>query len=408
MDNVEKASFVSLASIETEKGTMTGLSLIKNQILAMMLKKTIYTQRNWILLLVQILIPVVLTILTMLINRAYTVGDVLPGLTIHMDSYPINPVAILSNHASNSNTPGGKFAEQYANLFINPPTERSLVNISGIRDYIINLSNPELVVFNSRYLIGVTVTDDAITTWFNNQLYHTIPLSLAVTYNALLKSYCPDCSITVTNEPLPFTVATRMAMLKLGNNMGFQLASNTGFSMCFVAAFYVIFYIRERVTKAKLLQFVSGINIWTFWSTAFLWDIVTFVITILILLISVLIFQEDGWRTGGDMARLFSLLFCFVWCVLPFVYLFSMIFDIPSSGFIKTVMVGIFLGLACFYVVFSLESPVLELEHVARAMTWVFLTVPHFALTQGLSNLNTMNTVERVKINPSSPIKILL
>lgn len=97
------------------------------------------------------------------------------------------------------------------------------------------------------------------------------------------------------------------------------------------------------------------------------------------------------------MRRLFVLLFCFVWCVLPFVYLFSMIFDIPSSGFIKTVMVGIFLGIALFYVVFSLESPILELEHVAEKMTWIFLVVPHFALTQGLSNLNVINSIIPVR-----------
>lgn len=395
LEDVERATFVGLNQFETEKGTLTGLPLLKNQFHAMMLKKTLYTRRNWILLLVQILIPVILTIVTVLITKSFVISETLPALEITLDKY-INPVVILSNHAS-ADSPGGRFSAEYSKMIQDHNHPTTLVNLPDVRDYIINLTGPELVSFNDRYLIGVTVEDNNITTWFNNQPYHTIPLSLDVSFNAMLKAHCPDCSISVVNEPLPFTFDTRLQMLRAGNNMGFQLASNVGFSMCFVAAFYVIFYIRERVTKAKLLQFVSGINIWTFWSTAFLWDVITFLLTAVIVMFTVLVFQEEGWKSASDMWRLFVLLSSFVWCVLPFVYLFSMIFDVPSSGFIKTVMVGIFLGIACFYVVFSLESPILELEHVAEKMTWVFLVVPHFALTQGLSNLNIINSIIPVR-----------
>lgn len=401
LEDIERATFVSLSNFETEKGTLTGFPLVKNQIGAMLLKKTIYTKRNWILLLVQILIPVILVLVTVLITKSFVISDTLPALTISLDSYAtINPVALISNHVTNVDSPGGRFAAQYSKLFNDPSTlPRTLVKVPDIRDFILNLTAPELVTFNNRYLIGVTVEDNNITTWFNNQPYHTVPLTQDVTFNALLKSVCPDCSISVTNAPMPFTFDSRLQMLRAGNNMGFQLASNVGFSMCFVAAFYVIFYIRERVSKAKLLQFVSGINIWTFWSTAFVWDVITFLFTVVVLMVAVLVFQEDGWKTHEDMGRLFVLLLCFVWCVLPFVYLFSMIFDIPSSGFIKTVMVGIFLGIAMFYVIFSLESPILELEHVAEKMTWIFLVVPHFALTQGLSNLNVINSIIPVSKN---------
>lgn len=382
-----------------EKGTLTGMPLVKNQIGAMLLKKTIYTKRNWILLLVQILIPVILAVITVLITKSFVISETLPALDITLESYStIHPVALLSNQVANSDSPGGRFVSQYSKIMQDQSVSpRSLHSVPDVREYILNLTSKELVTFNNRYLIGVTVEDRNITTWFNNQPYHTVPLSLDVSFNALLKSICPECSIAVTNEPLPFTFDSRLQMLRAGNNMGFQLASNVGFSMCFVAAFYVIFYIRERVTKAKLLQFVSGVNIWTFWSTAFIWDVITFVFTVVVLMVTILVFQEDGWKTADDMRRLFILLFCFVWCVLPFVYLFSMIFDIPSSGFIKTVMVGIFLGIALFYVVFSLESPILELEHVAEKMTWIFLVVPHFALTQGLSNLNVINSIIPVR-----------
>jgi ATP-binding cassette, subfamily A (ABC1), member 3 len=42
-------------------------------------------------------------------------------------------------------------------------------------------------------------------------------------------------------------------MLQAGNNMGFQLSFNVGFAMAFVASFFVIVYIKERVTKVNQL-----------------------------------------------------------------------------------------------------------------------------------------------------------
>ena len=73
------------------------------------------------------------------------------------------------------------------------------------------------------------------------------------------------------------------------------------------------------------------------------------------MVLTLLAFQEDGWSTGDELGRVILLSVCFVWAILPLVYLMSLLFDIPSSGFIKTVMLGIFLGIAVFYTVYSLE-----------------------------------------------------
>lgn len=53
-------------------------------------------------------------------------------------------------------------------------------------------------------MIGTTVTNKEITGWFNNQGYHTAPLSLNVIYNTLLQTVCPACRINVWNKPLPY------------------------------------------------------------------------------------------------------------------------------------------------------------------------------------------------------------
>ena len=46
------------------------------------------------------------------------------------------------------------------------------------------------------------------------------------------------------------------------------------FALSFVPASFVLFLIEERVTKAKHLQFVSGVDQTVYWLANFLWDMV--------------------------------------------------------------------------------------------------------------------------------------
>lgn len=83
--------------------------------------------------------------------------------------------------------------------------------------------------------------------------------------------------------------------------MGFQLGFNIGFSMAFVSSFYLLFYVKERVCKSKHLQFVSGVNAVIFWFTSFVWDLITFFLTVIFIIITLVIFQEEGFRTVSQL-----------------------------------------------------------------------------------------------------------
>lgn len=93
--------------------------------------------------------------------------------------------------------------------------------------------------------MSINANTSQIIGWFNNQPLHTMPLSINLIHNAMVKSkFGADHSIAVTNKPLPFKVESRIDMLLAGNNIGFQLATNISFGMAFVSAFYVMFYIK--------------------------------------------------------------------------------------------------------------------------------------------------------------------
>lgn len=46
------------------------------------------------------------------------------------------------------------------------------------------------------------------------------------------------------------------------------------FAMSFVPASFVVFLIQERVTKAKHMQFISGVQPLLYWVANFMWDMV--------------------------------------------------------------------------------------------------------------------------------------
>lgn len=216
----------------------------------------------------------------------------------------------------------------------------------NIQEHFLELAKTILVRLNSQYLAGMSIENNTdIIAWFNNQPFHTSALSINLIHNAMVRSTLgADYSIDVTNSPLPFRVESTMSMLMAGNNMGFQLATNISFSMAFVSSFYLMFYIRERVSKAKLLQFVSGLNVSTFWITSFIFDFATYILTALILVITLIAFQEDGWSTISELTPAFVSLVLFGFSMLPMTFVSSLLFSVPSTGFVRMTIFFIFTG----------------------------------------------------------------
>lgn len=67
---------------------------------------------------------------------------------------------------------------------------------------------------------------------------------------------------------------------------GFDIALNLLFAMAFLASTFSILAVSERAVQAKHVQFVSGVHVATFWLSALLWDLISFLIPSLLLLVS--------------------------------------------------------------------------------------------------------------------------
>ena len=171
---------------------------------------------------------------------------------------------------------------------------------------------------------------------------------------------------------------------------------------------------KERVTKAKHLQFVSGVHFITFWLANMTWDFFNFLIPCAGILITFLCFNEDGFISFEQQGRIVLVFVLYGWATLPLMYLLSFLFSIPATGFTRTTMFNIFtgndclisrylnslfiilvlcilllLGMATLITVVILQIPELQLVEVAGVLDWIFMTLPNYSLGMAFNNLYT-------------------
>ncbi|KAF5277493.1 hypothetical protein FQR65_LT03830 [Abscondita terminalis] len=363
------------------QGEGASRSMFFNQLIAMLMKRGLSVIRSWLLFFIQNFMVVFFLIIAVILARRTNINNHLPDMAITLNSY-LNPVTLVTEVGDNP------YAESFKNL-IN--REKHILvdwKDQNMSSMIINqtIENPTGV--RKRFISGATFNNDSITGWFSNQPYHASPLCLQLLMNAVLqKEISTNHSIEFRHYPLPFQLDTRLKNLIRGTNFGFQIALNLGFSMAFVSAFYVMFYIKERSCKAKHMQYVSGVSVLPFWIASFICDILTFIFTSSLILYTLLVFHEDGFSSFAELGRIFFVLLLLGYSVLPSMYIASYFFDIPSTGFTRISLMNIFSGMTAMLVVQILAQPEINLQHVADTMHWFLLLVPHYSFSTGVRDL---------------------
>lgn len=189
-----------------------------------------------------------------------------------------------------------------------------------------------------------------------------------------------------------------------------------GCGMVIIMALYILFYIKENTSKAKLLQFVSGVQVWTFWISTILCDIIIYLISIALMCSILTVFDNPGWTNADDVGRTYLLFALFGFATLPFVYLVSLTNRDPANGFNNISMIGFGMSewiprvwqitlvndvIALFSVILfvlnrQLRLDFVDMQSLAKAMDWVFMAVPYYNLAHALFYTNKMNAVSSV------------
>jgi len=156
---------------------------------------------------------------------------------------------------------------------------------SNMNDFMGCVGSTNFYSYIDQYIVASTYEETSdtqvnVTAFFNNQPFHVVPLSINLMTNSFLRyfSKSSNASITVINHPLPRNFKEQADDLTTKNQTGFQVGSGLTFGFSFLIASFAIFLIRERVSDAKHLQYMSGCNSNVFWFAAFVWDIINYLI----------------------------------------------------------------------------------------------------------------------------------
>ncbi|XP_076998238.1 ATP-binding cassette sub-family A member 17-like isoform X4 [Tamandua tetradactyla] len=367
----------------------TGFSLLCQQFYAMFLKRVTYSWRNWMLILsLQILVPLVIIIfnLTAFNLTAKSVESAPLELTLRQHGQSIVPFFVSQNSRL-----GPQLSAHFINMVVNDG-QIPLEVVGSLDDFLLKKAEEEPESFDAQYIVAVTFEDvknhTIVTALFNNQAYHSPALALTLVDNFLLKLLSgADASITVWNHPQPLSSQDTSESISYQGPKGHYLVINLLFGMAFLSSSFSILTVKERSTKVKHIQFVSGVSVATFWLSALLWDLISFLIPNLLLLVVFLYYREEAFIQDENLAAVFLILMLYGWAIIPFIYLVSFCFGNPGSACVKLVVMLTFLSIGPIILVSVTSEKDLGYTAISESLDDTFLVLPGHCLGMAFSNL---------------------
>ncbi|XP_029473387.1 retinal-specific ATP-binding cassette transporter isoform X1 [Rhinatrema bivittatum] len=238
-------------------------------------------------------------------------------------------------------------------------------------------------------------TEDNIKVWFNNKGWHAMVSFLNVANNAILRanlqkgSEPEEFGITTINHPLNLTKDQLSEVTVLTTSVDVVLAACVIFAMSFIPASFVLYLIQERVTKAKHLQFVSGVTPTVYWLSNFTWDIANYTVSAVVVVSIFIGFEKRAYTSSSNLPALITLLLLYGWAVIPMMYPASYLFSVPSTAYVALSCMNLFIGINSSAITFILDlfENNRSLLKFNEGLKDVLLVFPHFCLGRGLIDL---------------------
>jgi ABC-type multidrug transport system ATPase subunit len=190
------------------------------------------------------------------------------------------------------------------------------------------------------------------------------------------------------NHPLPLTT---QQSIEIQTTLSVLASLFLLIPYCYIPAAFVVFLVKERVSKSKHLQLVSGVNMSSYWISTYLWDLsLFFLLSILVILVFLIYGQEAAVVFVGTTESLiatFALTFGYGLSALPFAYLLSRSFNNHSSA--QIAIMGIFfitgfVAVNAYFILISIETT----KDLAEALLPYFRSWPAYNVGEGFISLS--------------------
>uniref|UniRef100_A0A673CA16 Zgc:172302 n=1 Tax=Sphaeramia orbicularis TaxID=375764 RepID=A0A673CA16_9TELE len=287
--------------------------------------------------------------------------------------------------------------KRYGGFSLGGSATQTLSQVQHVEDSIMAIrtrySNSSLDHLLNRLpgFLGGLNSQNNVKVWYNNKGWHAMVSFVNVMNNGLLRASLPPGpqrrkhGITAFNHPLNLTKEQLTEMAMMTTSVDVLVSICVIFAMSFVPASFVLFLIEERVSKAKHLQFVSGVKPILYWLANFTWDMLNYTVPASMVVLIFISFQQQSYVSETNLPALILLLLLYGWSITPLMYPASFVFSVPSTAYVVLTSINLFIGINGSIATFVLE--LFHLNEVNRILKKVFLIFPHFCLGRGLIDM---------------------
>ncbi|XP_059350163.1 phospholipid-transporting ATPase ABCA1-like [Daphnia carinata] len=261
-------------------------------------------------------------------------------------------------------------------------------------------------ILNFENLAQLRGSFDKVKVWYDNKAWASSVSYLNAINNVILRSSLPSSknatfySITAINHPMNYSF--KQLEDRFSRQVGISVlhAISVIFSMSFVPASFVIFLVEERKSKAKHLQFVSGVKPITFWVAAYTWDMINYLIPCILVILIFVGFDQQAYIGPKNIQGMILLLVLYGLSAIPLMYPASLIFSVSSSAFVGLACANLFIGVTTTISSFVLQLfDDVELKLIGSILNEVYLIFPHYCLGRGMIDMAQVHfTTERLAL----------
>ena len=157
----------------------------------------------------------------------------------------------------------------------------------------------------------------------------------------------------------------------------------------YIPAAFAVFLVKERAVKSKHLQLVSGVDMLSYWVSAYIWDMILYMLLSVLIMVTLLCFGDISAVYTGTMSSFFctfTMVVGYGVSSLPFAYLLSRLFDNPPNAQISIMIIFFITGFVATNAYLILDS-IPATKELAKILKPIFRTWPAYNLGEGLLNL---------------------
>jgi ATP-binding cassette, subfamily A (ABC1), member 3 len=207
-------------------------------------------------------------------------------------------------------------------------------------------------------------------------------------YKQCLGDVRGNARLVSVSHPLPLTAKQNLElMVMLSVLAGLFIL----IPFCYIPATFIVFLVRERMSKSKHLQLVSGVNMSAYWIATYLWDLTLYFLLTMCIMIVFLCYGDKAAVFVGDTTSFcatFLLVFGYGVSSLPFSYLLSRSFTNSSTAQISIAGIGWLTGFVTVIAYYTLGAQE-KTAHIAEGLQPWFRLFPAYNVGEGFMQLSS-------------------